>query len=1078
MCVSISKTQLVTKFAYEQRHKYPGTSIFWVSARTEVDIDAGFKAIAERLSLTRGPDGRVKYNDGSRGQSTNPKQAEQSVGGAGDFLFKEWMDSSGHEDWLLVLDNYDDIQVPIQKFLPLKALGGIIITTRDRKVIGPVANSGLALSAMDQRDAEKLFLRIQSHGTDDNWKDPSSHTEYDMLGHIMQELQCFPLAIDQAASFIRENSPMTFQEYFGYLKPRSSDRERLMRFKQANPRYPESIMTTWEISLEFLGRTHPRACLILQILGFLDHSYIPEELLVGSTKARSLLFGPTFQAQQLPQYLRDTLSYLHEGVEFRVAIGALTSLSLIQRNVSGPTIYVHPLVHEWIRVRLNQSPMLQAELAVASALILYQSFPVELVLWLPEGYPPWCVGAEHMMYHLRNILANFQDYHSQIVTMPFECFVLFETMFLAYDLKHTIQNVEVSYEMTNTLDRIIKSTVTRLPRTHVAIVTFVHKVALWLREGIPSTAQKMQTAHKIAKSLETLSLSFAFEATMASFPILVAFAILNTFELVNRIPYELEHIERPSNRLVHDSHRTSDESKHILEQEKNTRSCLLDALQRLFSFVQPMPPLTRWIDFMVKRRLLRILKPSEFAIYGESDVKNMLSTELLDYLTYDEKADSICLLARLLWEFDGERQYRSIKEVFRVAMLCCRAKLHQSQRAARETTRPHEGWSQQYISSTWGRGGQPREKIPVDIITPFGDLWTMTIKVARSISDPLTIWKMYVDHRPTHVSLTFPQRRWALDLFLGMSKLHKLILADKDVQASYKSSLVENLDNKEAQFALAGIYENLEEWTKLGNHLIDLLEYVDIRQFCESLTPRPWERVQATRLLRGPFDRTPPPAIDTGSSTTGKSAGRLVIGSMDLLALSSEIPTEVSVQSHRANSRDALDVIEVRLRDAALQRLLRHTKPEHQQEQKPTLLRLGIPLSCACIVYDRVDDAIASFIRLAERNSTPDPTRGPAFWLQLKHQLSVVRQIREEAPRFLGRLELIYTVAQLLPHKIERIEVAQARFVQRPSSFSHRVAGVGRDDVWWNDSEEEELEDDDHQMANSEKDVDDLDWEW
>ena len=102
---------------------------------------------------------------------------------------------------------------------------------------------------MNSLDTERLFLRIQSLGTERNQQVSNSDPERQALGQV-----CLPLAIDQAASFIRENSPMTFREYLTYLKPPSVDRERLLRFEQADPTYPDSVMTTWEISLQYLER--------------------------------------------------------------------------------------------------------------------------------------------------------------------------------------------------------------------------------------------------------------------------------------------------------------------------------------------------------------------------------------------------------------------------------------------------------------------------------------------------------------------------------------------------------------------------------------------------------------------------------------------------------------------------------------------------------------------------------------------------------------------------------------------------------------------------------------------------------
>lgn len=164
----------------------------------------------DNLSLVR--------NDGSVGYArqdltaTAESVAEVRLLPDGVDLLKSWMLTLGHEDWLLVLDNFDDIQVRIDHFLPTGASGSVLITTRDRHVIGSVATSGFPLTAMDPLDAERLFLRIQSLGTEPS-QISTSGPEHQDLKQILGELQCFPLAIDQVASFIRENSPITLREY-------------------------------------------------------------------------------------------------------------------------------------------------------------------------------------------------------------------------------------------------------------------------------------------------------------------------------------------------------------------------------------------------------------------------------------------------------------------------------------------------------------------------------------------------------------------------------------------------------------------------------------------------------------------------------------------------------------------------------------------------------------------------------------------------------------------------------------------------------------------------------------------------
>ena len=93
-----------------------------------------------------------------------------------------------HDDWLLVFDSYDDIQVDIQKLIPSSLTGTVLITSRNRNVVGSVATSWFALQTMDAESAEHLFLRIQSFDVDNTWVEPRTHPEYPVLKKILQEL--------------------------------------------------------------------------------------------------------------------------------------------------------------------------------------------------------------------------------------------------------------------------------------------------------------------------------------------------------------------------------------------------------------------------------------------------------------------------------------------------------------------------------------------------------------------------------------------------------------------------------------------------------------------------------------------------------------------------------------------------------------------------------------------------------------------------------------------------------------------------------------------------------------------------
>ena len=205
------------------------TSHFWLSARNDWELETGFQDIAANLSFMRDARGavfeagvRIPHDDN---RPSFTQRLSESIR-----LVKDWMMQKSYGDWLLVLDNYDDIRVQLQRFLPtIGTTGSVLMTSRDRRVIGSVTRIGFALSSMGIIDAKHLFLLIRGES------DVSSPTKDDKhLERILRELQLFPLAISQVTCFIREKSPSTSKEYLGYLKPRSGDRERLMRSKYAS----------------------------------------------------------------------------------------------------------------------------------------------------------------------------------------------------------------------------------------------------------------------------------------------------------------------------------------------------------------------------------------------------------------------------------------------------------------------------------------------------------------------------------------------------------------------------------------------------------------------------------------------------------------------------------------------------------------------------------------------------------------------------------------------------------------------------------------------------------------------------
>ena len=932
------KTQLANKYVHDRRKKDPEASIFWITARSEDEIKAGFQAIADKLSDGPGP---------------------KSLGNRLDMV-TSWLCSPSNEDWLLVLDNYDDVRVDIRKFLPAGMLGAVLITSRDRKVIGSVATSGLALSAMDAVDAERMFLDIQGFSTGILPNKATTHPEAEILGDILKELQYFPLAIDQAASFIRENSPMTFREYLEYLKPRSVNRERLMRFKQANPMYPESVMTTWEISLEYLERTRPRACKILQILGFLNHDHIAEDLLTTATREVSWIFESALSPKRLPNTFQTDMQYLQDDVGFRVAIGTLISLSMIRRDPAGPTLHVHPLVHEWIRVRLNMEPEQQARLTICATLVLYQSFPLELVAWVPNGSPSWSSDFVHRVnrvaYHITSVLQNLREYQAHAETLPLECFVLCEIFILAEAPNHSVHPFDTSNEVSANLDHVIRTMIPYLPPSQQPIAREIHKAISWLRSRSWSGGS-FRTLYEIVDALEALLPTFPIQVSPASFSMLLVTLATDISRCVAYRPKRSKGSAKGPSPNTMSSWwtylRDSDGAQN--ERHRKISIRLLKALKRVVSSNDPASDFDQWISLMIDLRIINTLTPWEFANQTYLNVTQILSPGALQYIPFEQRGACLCQLARFLWEYPEAMDYESLRAVLSSAVIECKAGLRRERRTMKEEQNSGliHAWSHSsYISSSWGRytGQAEKNEMKTDLVGLIGYLWGIAIDVAKAISNPKVCWRMSHNDHGKEKFLNLEQRRWALELVVDFRKMRATICK---AFTTLDLMLLNDFEEFNCNLALSAIYIHLEDWPLLRICLSKTLQFEAIVDFCDSSHPRPWDHVQVSRRWEASQD-------------------------------------PMSARLMRRGGGGSSTITDIAMLEAS-----------------SALLQLGIPESCCCISSVGVEEAIAAAVVLVDKEANLPSTEIRS----LQHHLSALPRIKHDPTIYLSRLEIIYKLA-------------------------------------------------------------------
>ena len=168
------------------------------------------------------------------------------------------------------------------ELLPESANGSILITSRSREaafeLVGDDDNI-ILIEPMDKSHALMLFRKkLQDDSDDEEILDLLHHLDY------------IPLAISQAAAYIRQRAPrMTVSKYLKDFQRSEKDRANLLnitiRDRRRDNQALHSILTTWQISFEHIQEVRTSATQLLSLMSFFDRQGIPEELLTDKERA-------------------------------------------------------------------------------------------------------------------------------------------------------------------------------------------------------------------------------------------------------------------------------------------------------------------------------------------------------------------------------------------------------------------------------------------------------------------------------------------------------------------------------------------------------------------------------------------------------------------------------------------------------------------------------------------------------------------------------------------------------------------------------------------------------------------------
>ncbi|KAJ7061284.1 P-loop containing nucleoside triphosphate hydrolase protein, partial [Mycena amicta] len=328
------KTQIALKFIADSGSRF--TDQFKINASSAEAMETGYKQIATAKKL---------------GDTAEAAQT--------------WL-KAHHAEWLLLFDNADQPNLDLGAYLPQCNHGNILITSRNPGLWVHTGSPEKVISVSNLFPNDAVLLLLNRAGVEMLQNENKIHAS-----QIVQELHCFPLAIEQAGAFISQSPPLQ-ENISKYLRLYQENKATLLCRKpeQSHGDYEWTVYTTWRISFDQLG---PQAAQFLQLCSFIHFEGITEDIFHRAAKYTPGLglLDPSLDT------LQPALDFLSN---FRNAESNWNSLIFAEMmsDICGYSLMtwqenaycIHPLVHQWagttIINHIDQRKMIVALLGMAA----------------------------------------------------------------------------------------------------------------------------------------------------------------------------------------------------------------------------------------------------------------------------------------------------------------------------------------------------------------------------------------------------------------------------------------------------------------------------------------------------------------------------------------------------------------------------------------------------------------------------------------------------------------------------------------------------------------------------------------
>jgi transcriptional regulator with XRE-family HTH domain len=317
----IGKTHLAIEYAYRFHEYYE--SVLWLQADSWETLASACTRLAKELGLPeqKGTDTKPNIKLAEKWEHPEQKSRTPEKKETTDPVVatvQQWLRK--HHHWLLILDNVENHQEILLKFVPTHHQGSVLITTRVQNV-EPLAQT-LALATMSEQEGVLFLLRRTKKIAPKATFEKVSPDRYDESKKIWQLMDGLSLALDQAGAYILETG-CSFSSYREQYTRRRT--ELLQRRGKRVISHEESVTTTFSLAFGRVEASTPMAADILRVCALLHNEAIPEKFFeIGAQ-----YLGPHFVAVK---------------EHWDLAIEALLDYSLLQRHTEMRTLSLHRLV--------------------------------------------------------------------------------------------------------------------------------------------------------------------------------------------------------------------------------------------------------------------------------------------------------------------------------------------------------------------------------------------------------------------------------------------------------------------------------------------------------------------------------------------------------------------------------------------------------------------------------------------------------------------------------------------------------------------------------------------------------------